>query len=475
MKTQMLFCILFIVSTCLFSTIINVPADQPTIQSGIDAATDTDTVLVADGTYFENINFEGKAITVASNYIIDANTLHIENTIINGCQPANPNYASVVKFDSGESSTSVLSGFTLTEGTGSFEPGVGMFGGGISIHDSSPTLENLIIKENVITGVSGGSGIYCSMSSPTLHNIAIHNNASGWGSGIFCYGYSTPSLVNVTISDNSAETNGGGIFCNYYVSMSLENVTIYGNSTDGYGGAICCWSNSNPNLVNVTLTDNSAVDGGSGISCWNNSVPDLINCILWNDLPDEIHIESASITVEYSDIQGGWFGEGNIDDDPLFVGTGDHPFSIQDLSPCVNAGTPDTTGLNLPEFDLAGNPRVYGGRIDMGAYENQNVVVNADEDLIPLITKLNKNYPNPFNPTTTINYSLKENSKVSLNIYNIKGQKVKQIVNEVLTAGEHSIVWDGTDNNNKSISSGIYFYKMKTENHEETKKMILMK
>jgi len=167
--------------------------------------------------------------------------------------------------------------------------------------------------------------------------------------------------------------------------------------------------------------------------------------------------------------------EGNIDEDPLFAGTGDHPFMLQDLSPCVNAGIPDTAGLNLPEFDLAGNPRVYGGRIDMGAYENQNVVVGANENLIPLVTKLNPNYPNPFNPSTTINYTLKEKSKVTLNIYNIKGQKVKKLVSKQLSAGQHSIVWDGKDDNEKSVSTGIYFYKLKTENHEKTKRMVLLK
>jgi len=111
----------------------------------------------------------------------------------------------------------------------------------------------------------------------------------------------------------------------------------------------------------------------------------------------------------------------------------------------------------------------------MGAYENQNVIVNTDENLIPLITKLNQNYPNPFNPTTTINYSLKEKSRVSINIYNIKGQKVKQLVSDQLSAGQHSVVWNGKDESGKSVSSGIYFYKLKAGNFEKTKKMILMK
>ncbi|MCK4654383.1 MAG: T9SS type A sorting domain-containing protein, partial [Candidatus Cloacimonetes bacterium] len=82
---------------------------------------------------------------------------------------------------------------------------------------------------------------------------------------------------------------------------------------------------------------------------------------------------------------------------------------------------------------------------------------------------------NPFNPETTINYSLKENAKVSLNIYNIKGQKVKTLVDEQLQQGEHSAIWNGRGSNGNQVSSGIYFYKMKTDNFEKTRKMILIK
>jgi hypothetical protein len=85
------------------------------------------------------------------------------------------------------------------------------------------------------------------------------------------------------------------------------------------------------------------------------------------------------------------------------------------------------------------------------------------------------NHPNPFNPTTTINYSLKQNSKVSLTIYNIKGQKVKTLVSDKLSAGQHSVVWVGEDDSGNSVSSGIYFYKLKTGDFMETKKCLLLK
>ncbi len=99
MKTQFILTSLLIsLSFNLSAQIINVPADQPTIQDAINAATTGDTVLVADNTYFENINFIGKAITVASNFIMNGDTNHINNTIINGSQPVNPEYGSTVTF-----------------------------------------------------------------------------------------------------------------------------------------------------------------------------------------------------------------------------------------------------------------------------------------------------------------------------------------------------------------------------------------
>ncbi|MCD4818463.1 MAG: T9SS type A sorting domain-containing protein, partial [Candidatus Cloacimonetes bacterium] len=94
----------------------------------------------------------------------------------------------------------------------------------------------------------------------------------------------------------------------------------------------------------------------------------------------------------------------------------------------------------------------------------------------PVISSLEQNYPNPFNPTTNILFSTTESTEnTELSIYNIKGQKVKTLVNDKLETGDHSIVWDGKDDSSKQVSSGIYFYKMKSGKYTATKKMILMK
>jgi hypothetical protein len=104
-----------------------------------------------------------------------------------------------------------------------------------------------------------------------------------------------------------------------------------------------------------------------------------------------------------------------------------------------------------------------------------NVVQTANEPTLPAITKLKSNYPNPFNPETTINFSLKEAGPVELAIYNIKGQKIKTLVNEILPAQNYNIVWNGRDDNNQQVSSGVYFYRMHTPTYTSTRKMILMK
>jgi len=99
----------------------------------------------------------------------------------------------------------------------------------------------------------------------------------------------------------------------------------------------------------------------------------------------------------------------------------------------------------------------------------------TDNEQLPMVFSLSQNYPNPFNPQTVISYALPEAVHVRVDIYNLLGQKVKTLVNAAQEAGYGTVVWDGTNNQGSSVSSGIYFYRIVAGSFAESKKMILLK
>ena len=101
--------------------------------------------------------------------------------------------------------------------------------------------------------------------------------------------------------------------------------------------------------------------------------------------------------------------------------------------------------------------------------------VNIQDNSIQSINSELSNYPNPFNPSTTISYQLPKNSKVELTIYNLKGQKVRTLTNEFKDKGNHTVTWDGYDVLGNPVTSGFYFYKLKTDVFQKVKKMTLIK
>jgi len=225
--------LLTLISTILFSTIINIPGDQPTIQDGIDVAVDSDTVLVQPGIYYENINYNGKNITVTSIFLTTQDTTYISQTVIDGNQNG-----SVVRFMNEENSNAVLSGFTIKNGTGQFynSPGANArFGGGIYCFGSSPSIINLIITSNTALNATfawgGGVYIYGEYQNPSslyLSNTKIINNSADDGGGIYLYGCTEAFLNNVEILNN----NGNGINSEYS-NLNLSDVSIVNNSSGG--------------------------------------------------------------------------------------------------------------------------------------------------------------------------------------------------------------------------------------------------
>ena len=114
----------------------------------------------------------------------------------------------------------------------------------------------------------------------------------------------------------------------------------------------------------------------------------------------------------------------------------------------------------------------------MGEYinflTNQPTSIN-ENSVLPTMAKLGQNYPNPFNPTTTISFQIPHQSNVKLTIYNLKGERIKTLLNKNIDSGYHQVIWNGKNDNGKDAVSGIYFYKLTSQSYNLIQKMILMK
>ena len=549
-------------------TLINVPDDFSTIQEGIYAATENDTVLVQPGTYLENINFCGKAIVVGSLFLTTQDTTYISQTIIEGNQSD-----SGIIFELEEDSTSVLTGFTITDhGFGivcrwnsnpnlrflnindnnggilcsSSHPNINNItiynnGSGLECNNgSSPSiknvtidsnngrgfscssnasliLENVTITNNSVVGNSNGAGISLFESSLILTNCIIENNSStGWGGGIFSNQseitivnsrirnnssikggamYVAASTMNITecvIDSNSASNHAGAIYLSYS-SADINGCSISNNESGGNVGGIYFYKSNHLNITNCTLYNNSGSDSGAlrfYIEQFPTDNPNILNTICWNNSPNEILCSADGLMNElhvgYSDIDGGWdeivtnnnaiviWLEGNINSDPLFADTSIDNYHLLQNSPCIDSGIAYYEYNNEVIIDLS-EDEYYGIAPDMGAYEWEGVEV--EENYIPAPNEIRiSNFPNPFNPTTTISYSIQNDSKVNLSIYNIKGQKVNTLTQNEYTKGSHSIIWNGDNESGKPVSSGIYYYKLNINGKTEAvKKCLLLK
>jgi parallel beta-helix repeat protein len=261
-------------------------------------------------------------------------------------------------------------------------------GGGMYEYSSSPTVIGCSFNRN--TASSGGGAYNSSGSSTTLMNCSFSGNAaSQWGGGF--YSESSSILTNCAFSGNTATYSGGGMYIRSSSRQFLTNCTFIGNSAS-VGGGIYNDYHSSPDLVNCTFSANMASKNGGSVYNYYSS-PRMTNCIVWGNGSSPIYNSNSTATVTYSDIQGGWLGAGNINNDPKFVrnpspgadgtwGTADDDYGdlrLQAASPCIDAGdnTAVPTGVTT---DLAGNPRIvdvpgvhdFGERVDMGAYEVQS-------------------------------------------------------------------------------------------------------
>ena len=252
------------------------PAPYDKIQDAINAAVNGDTIVVHPGTYYENINMSGKAITLRSSD--PTNPTIVTSTIIDGNQAG-----SVIICNSYEGSDTIISGFVITNGTGTVN-GYNNYGGGMSNYGSSPTVSNCTFSGNMAdiggtynTGGSGGGMSNLEDSSPTVSNCTFSGNTAteGNGGGMYNYFNSSPTVSNCTFSNNTADGSGGGIYNVDSSSPTVSRCTFSGNTADEYGGGISNYKSS-PRVSNCTFSSNTAGWGGGIYNA--SSSPKVRNC-----------------------------------------------------------------------------------------------------------------------------------------------------------------------------------------------------
>ena len=244
-------------------------------------------------------------------------------------------------------------------------------------------------------------------------------------------------------------------------------------------------------IRNCAIVDNYA-DYGSALRLWTESPEEktvlIVNCIIDNSCPwgtDLDYQEDANInlTVRYSNIDGGWEGVGNIDVDPMFTDPENDDYTFLEGSPCIDAGNPDPAYNDPEDPDHTGWPLwpsqgtlrndigCYGGPGAIELWDYQEDVPGKPGTLVqPATIALRQNYPNPFNPTTTIEFTLPFPQEIQLIVYNILGQQVQLLADRPYSAGVHQIAFDG-----RMLASGIYIYRLQSDDQMLTRKMVLVK
>jgi hypothetical protein len=414
----------------------------------------------------------------------------------------------------GLSQPTLIDGFTITNGwaTGTSSDD---YGGGIYCHNTAPTIRNNVIWNN--SGYSRGGGIYVEDCSPQIIGNIIKENGSNNGGGISCYD-DAGSLIRENYF-NSNDAASGGAICsnNYNCNPTIQHNNVFNNIAT-HGGGVGCRNNSSPLIHYNNICGNNV----SGVY---NGYPHLtINAEYnwWGHStgPDSLDIDG---NVDYTP----WLTEEIVFDiavdsivsPPDIVGPGitytpkiivrnncnyNYPITFF-TAKCVIDGYQDyvridreiTQGstLEVSFADWTVPPQhstTYFMKITVFYAVDKDttnntitrstptpVIENDEIYFLPLSFSLSQNYPNPFNPQTTIRYALAEDCKVSLVVYNVLGQKIRELVDEFQTSGVHEAIWDGSGSCGESVSSGIYFYKLTAEkydqHHSEIRKMLLLR
>ncbi len=455
--------------------ILNVPSEYATIQAGIDASINGDTVLVGPGRYVEEL-------TIGSNIILTSSG-GPDATIIQG----------TCRFEGVDiDSTCVLRGFSFADGD-DFHPYL------MIVFGASPKIEGNVIQGKFWTSMGGA--ISCSRGNPIIRGNIINNNHATFSGGGLCFEVSSPPYTSHAeisyniISNNRASAayasgHGGGIYllgdATIKYNLIYDNQAYCYNVSGGVGGGIYKGGSSSAHrtvIENNTIVNNAALyrtDPSVGAGIYARYVQSMDTLIVRNNI-FAFNSRGGNVWINPNDpVTFGWdynllygdttsiFPHGDHDNflDPLLADTSTDDYHLLPGSPCIDSGDP-ASPLD-PDST----------RADIGAlfFSHAVDIDNPGDPAGPFAFELHQNYPNPFNGETIISYDLPQTSVVSLRIYDLTGRVVKVLArSESQAAGPHHVVWDGTNGAGRPVATAIYLYELTVDGQKAAKAMIFLR
>ena len=458
------------------------------------------TVNVLPGTY--SWSQTGEALPLQPKSYINIIGAEMESTILDAEQ-----YGAFIIGNRGQDYLSIKN-FTLISG---YETKSNLF----DLIDIVNGETNLISVENIHikdSWVKFNAFRIMSCHNLTVNNLIIEDSQVGNGFNIFVYetgnfsNFRVQRLSSTNYNMYNSSCTGGGIgkplsaaslqttinISNFLITDIVDTSQFWQNVPSGLSIGVE-GGNCDLTINNCTIANNSSVtqSGGLNITLENCNMQ-VNNTVVTGNIPYEVAMfafdESTFADVAFNnclvtggsdsffllagDISHTWV-EGNQFGLPYFRGgdtTDPLYYSLASNSPCIDSGTPDLDGLSLPPYDLAGNWRIWNNVIDLGCYEyGSEPWVSNDDPVVPVIPDISLTaYPNPFRAFTNLKVNLPSGqdsglaaiSEASINIYNLKGQKVKTIKLDARSPGEQFTYWDGRNADNVQCSSGIYFINL---------------
>jgi hypothetical protein len=443
------------------------------IQDCLDSCATGDTILVGAGTYHESIIWPAaQSIVLISEYGADT-------TIIDG------DSTSTVIFLAGTvDSTTIIDGFTIQNGND-------LNSGGIMCDNAAPTIRNNNIRNNF--GIYG-AGITCIWSSgnPIIEgNTIAHNHADSTGGGIsIAYGAAPRILANII--DSNTAYRGGGIYSRDNAPI-IEGNAITGNYAAWFGGGIYLLQ-SQAIITNNTITTNRTLiyEQGAGIYIGTNSAPTIKHCVISDNFREGIVGYLSFGTIDSCTIVGNEF------DGMTFSGGasptihhcniyGHLSYGLRNINTTTTIDAENnwwghTTGPYHASTNPGGQGDAVTNFVDFDPWLSDSVHGIGIEELVvekPLAFNLQVN-PNPFTDRTQIRFTIHDSrstiENTALSIYDASGRLVKSFNHESCIMDHGSAIsWDGTDQLNRRLPSGVYFVNLSTEKQSETRKVLLVR